>query len=256
MILGAHSRAFYIGEGAKIRYLHDPAKPLQKRVCKLCGETCPVWTGFSWDGQSSLYHRIAEHTGFNLIVDSTKKPEWIDARTQDTANAGGRSILLFLTRDGRAVVNSRIRKYPERDPETQIRDWVAQIDRSAALFERFKGPKLVVRYEELAQDSDRIARSICDLAGLDYEPAMLRFGEAEHHVLGGNNGTQYIAAKSRFSDPADAFVQLNQRSRSYYERHSGAIELDLRWKTELSAENTALFDKIAGRFNQSMQWEA
>ena len=106
MILGAHSRAFYIGEGAKIRYLHDPAKPLRKRVCKLCGETCPVWTGFSWDGQASLYHRIAEHTGFNLIVDSTKKPEWIDARTQDIANAGGRSILLFLTRDGRAVASN------------------------------------------------------------------------------------------------------------------------------------------------------
>ena len=44
MILGSHSQAFYMGEGGKARYLGDEKKPLRKRVCKICGEACPVWS--------------------------------------------------------------------------------------------------------------------------------------------------------------------------------------------------------------------
>lgn len=256
MILGSHSAAFYMGEGGKVRYLHDEKKPMRKRVCKICGENCPVWSNFHWDKGRALYPQVAQHVGAKIIVDTTKDEAWIEARSAEFIAAGGQACLLLLTRDGRAVVNSRIRKYPERDPETQILDWKAKMERSQALFEAFDGLKTVVRYEDLAVDTEREVRRICDVIGVEFDSGMLDFAATPHHVLGGNSGTQYIVARERFEDPDAAFVSLNSRTRDYYRDHSGGIELDLRWKTELTPVHEALFDRLAGGLNESMKWEA
>jgi hypothetical protein len=256
MILGSHSQSFYMGEGGKVRYLGDAKKPLRKRVCKICGENCPVWTGFNWDPDTALYAQIALHVEKQVIIDSTKSDQWIEARIAEMHQSGGHPHLILLTRDGRAVVNSRIRKYPEREAETQIRDWMAQMQRSEALFARFDGPKLRIRYEDLAESTETVARQLCEFLGLEFEQSMTRFAEADHHVLGGNSGTQYIAARHKFDDPDDAFVSLNDRTRDYYREHSGDIEIDLRWKTELSEEHAALFNHLAGPTNETMKWEA
>lgn len=254
MILGSHSHAFYMGEGGKARYLGDASKPLRKRVCKICGADCPVWSDFVWDRDRSLHEQVAAHAGRPVIVDSTKDEAWIEARADEAAAAGRRAALILLGRDGRAVVNSRLRKYPDRDPEQQIRDWVGKMETSTALFARFEGPKLRVRYEALASATEDVVREICDTVGLDFQPGMLRFADTPHHVLGGNSGTQYIAARTTLPDPGQAFVSLNDRTRDYYENHSGRIELDMRWRDELSAPHLALFDRLATRANRDFKW--
>lgn len=256
MLLGGHGAAFYMGEGGKARYLGDEKKPLRKRVCKICGEACPVWGDFRWDGEAPLYPLVAAHVGRDVIVDTTKDKRWIETRAAETRAAGGRPHLVFLTRDGRAVVNSRLRKYPERDPAQQIRDWVEKMEESQALFEAFDGPKMRVRYEDLAETPEAVARALCALLELDYEPGMLAFAENEHHVLGGNSGTQYVAARERLGDPSDAFVGLNDRTRGYYERHPGRIELDLRWRTEMSPDHLTLFEQVAGAANSPYRWDS
>jgi len=256
MILGSHSQAFYMGEGGKARYLGDLNKPARKRVCKICGEDCPVWSGFVWDKTQALHAQVASHIGRNVIIDSTKKDAWIDARSEELRSIGASPHLVLLTRDGRAVVNSRIRKYPERNPETQIRDWMGQMERSEVLYDSFDGPKMRIRYEDLAEKSEQVAHKLCDMLELDYESSMLNFSQTDHHVLGGNSGTQYIAARKRFENPDKAFVSLNERTRDYYKDHGGNIQLDLRWKTEMAKEHIALFDHIAGTYNESMKWEA
>ena len=114
MVLGSHTDTFYMGEGGKARYLGDEKKPLRKRVCKICGEDCPVWAGFEWDGHSPLYAQVAAHVGRSVIIDSTKDERWIETRAGEVRAGGGTPILLMLSRDSRAVVNSRLRKYPDR----------------------------------------------------------------------------------------------------------------------------------------------
>ena len=256
MILGSHSQAFYMGEGGKVRYLHDERKPMRKRVCKICGDACPVWSKFHWDQTHALYPQVADHVGVSMIVDTTKDERWIAARSEEMREAGGVPALLFLTRDGRAVVNSRIRKYPERDPSDQIRQWADKIGTSETLFNAFDGPKMRVRYEELATDPEAVTRQVCDLLEIEYEPDMLRFDERPQHVLGGNSGTQFLVARNQFENPQDAFVSLGDRTRDYYGEHAGGISLDLRWKQELSSEHEALFEKLAGRANAELKWEA
>jgi len=254
LILGRAEGAFYVGEGAKIRYLHDKNKPLRKRACKVCGEDCPVWSNFHWDQDQPLYRQIATHTGAHIIVDSTKNPAWIKARSNELTAAGDQGALTFLQRDGRAVLNSRFRKYPERDAATQIQSWMDQISASREAFDGFTGPKIAIRYEELATQPENTIRQICDLAGLPFQPEMLAFNEGESHPMGGNTGTQFVAARDKVADDPNAILKLTPRTHDYYAKHSGDIELDLRWKTEMSAPNLALFNEMAGEFNADMAW--
>ena len=254
MILNGLPGAFYMGEGGKARYLHDLKKPLRKRVCKICGVDCPVWSKFHWDRDHALYPQVAEHVGASIIIDSTKDQYWIQDRATELKTSGGEPYLIFLTRDGRAVINSRLRKYPDHDPRTQMEDWMAQITRSQVLFDQFSGAKLRLRYEELATEPERVTRALCDFLGVEYTPSMQDFQATPQHPLGGNSGTQYVAARGQLDDPEEAFVTLTDRTRSYYETHSGSISLDLRWKTEMSNAHKALFQQVAGAFNEPIQW--
>lgn len=254
LILGRARGAFYIGEGAKVRYLNDPKKPLRKRACKVCGEACPIWSSFRWDEDHPLYRQIAAHVGAGIIVDSTKNPAWIRKRAAELKAAGDAAGLIFLQRDGRAVLNSRFRKYPERDAAEQIEAWKAQIAASQGVFEAFAGPKIAIRYEELATSPDTVVRAICERFGLPYADDMLAFTDGESHPLGGNTGTQFVAARDRVDGDPDAILQLTPRTKGYYANHSGDIRLDLRWKTEMSAPNLALFNALAGEFNAAMAW--
>lgn len=249
MLLGSHSSAFYMGEGAKARYVGDPAKPLHKRVCKICGEACKVWGGFRWDHSFSLYEQVAARAGRRHIVDSTKNRAWIEERDAETRAAGGATSLILLRRDGRAVLNSRMRKYPEKRPEALVRDWIMQTEQSQALYDAFDGPKTVVQYETLATRPASVLKGVCDRIGMAFEGGMLDYHAVEQHPLGGNNGPQYVAAKARFERVEEAFVKLNQRSGDYYRSHAAGISLDRRWKRELSAENEALFNGLAGHLN-------
>ena len=250
MVLGGAPGAFYAGEAAKVRYLHDASKPLRKRACKICGEDCPVWGGFHPDPHAPLHAQIADRTGATLVIDSTKRPDWIEARAGEARAAGGAAGLIFLKRDGRAVINSRIRKYPGRDPAAQIGQWIDQMAQAEALFARFEGPKLAVRYEAFATDPEAEVRRICAALGLAFDPSMLDYEARAHHPLGGNSGTQFVAARA--ASPA---VELGASRRAYYAGHPGGIRLDQRWTQDLSRAHRALFETLAGEINAAYRWD-
>ncbi len=259
LILGSHTSCFYCGEAAKIRYLGDRRKPLRKRVCKLCGESCPIWSNFCWRAGPPLYSQIAHATGYRRVIDSTKNVVWIGERLAELRRspeaAANETVLIFLQRDGRAVINSRVRKYPDRSIERLTLDWKAQIERTRELYETFDGRRCRLRYEDLASDAESAVRRLCKVLELDFEPAMLDFGRHEHHPLGGNNGTQYLVARARLEDPAKAFVTLLPENRRYYEGHESAIRLDLRWQSELDPRHRSRFEQLAGDVNHDLRWE-
>ena len=253
-ILGSHPDGFYAGEAAKTRFLQDDTKRLTKRVCKLCGENCPVWGNFYIDETVDLYEQISAKVHKPLIIDSAKNVDWIQQQLNELQFTTTQPFLVFLQRDGRAVINSRIRKYPNKNVKDLILDWINQIRSTSFLFENFSYPKIKIRYEELATDPATIMKKICTFLDIDFYPEMLNYDQHEHHVLGGNSGTQFLVAKSQSSNLTSPFVSLSDRNKYYYEKRDAAIALDLRWKKELDPAVETLFNELAGIENQELRW--
>lgn len=252
LMLGASPRVFYAGEARKSLFLGDESKPLKKRVCKLCGPGCPVWGDLVVPRGDDLYETLARRTGREVVVDSTKNVAWIERQLAALEGTGTERRMIFLARDGRAVVASRIRKYPEVGARAHAEAWRDQIRASEALAARFPGEVMRARYEELATRPEATVREVARFVGIELEPAMLAPWTTAQHPLGGNAGTQSLMG-ARQGAPAEG--DLAGAKRAYYEAHPRSIVLDLRWKRETSAEDLAAFDEVAGEANAPYAWE-
>lgn len=253
LVLGSHERVFYAGEAKKTTFIGDVNKPLRKRVCKLCGPECEVWSRFESPPRPDLYEHIARLTGAEVIVDSTKKPAWIRARRAELDEAGASHRLIFLARDGRAVINSRVRKYPELEPDEIIDHWLGQIEAADALAAERPSGTMRVRYERLATRPEQTVREVCAFLGLAFDPEMLRYETHRHHPLGGNTGTQSLVARANAIESELAAVP--KRSEAYYGELRGGFHLDLRWRDELPGPIARLFEERAGARNEALRWE-
>jgi hypothetical protein len=273
LVLGAHPQVFYAGEANKSRGLGDASVKLRKRTCKVCGESCRVWSAISAGvpgkpgrhncvgsalrttpveisaSEPDLYEALSLRTGRSVIADSTKSIAWIDEQNGKLAARGVALHLFFLGRDGRAVVASGLRKHPETSASEHARAWVEQIAATEALVSRFPGGVTRVRYERLASQPDEVIAGVAKALGLDVVAAMREPWTAEQHPLGGNAGTQSLL-ETRRDDLA-----IGGAKKDYYASHPRGFVLDLRWKKELSSDALAAFDDIAGETNRPYAWE-
>lgn len=263
MILGAHAEVVYGGELRKSAFLGDESRPLKKRVCKLCGPSCPVWGDLRQPLSEDIYEVLARRTGRSVVVDSSKSTEWQSAQLEALVAAGVRTTFVYLRRDGRAILASRMRKYPQIPAREIVEDWIAQIARTDALAARFPGEVIELRYEDLATRPEPTIRELCRRLGLSFDPSMLRFWDSEQHPLGGNDGTQFLVLRERArrapedersSPPSQDVLDLGGQARAYYDAHPAAIVLDLRWQRELASSDAALFDARAGEINRPFTW--
>jgi hypothetical protein len=267
LILGSHTSCFHGGEIAHkgykgyLKYLAlahalPNGIPVEaaatRRICKFCGANCPVWGDFVESPTVDLYEQLAIKTGKPIIIDSTKKAAWIAQQIATLKDTPAQCSLLYLQRDGRAVLNSQIRKHPHTSPRLLIEKWLQQIQAAQTLFERFDGGKLIIHYEALATVPGEIISQICDFLGITYDADMLNFHQHEHHPLGGNCGTQFLAARTQRLHPEQMLID---RTRAYYAQHPAEIRLDLRWRHELQPDIRRLFEELAGAANANMQWE-
>jgi hypothetical protein len=253
LILGSHPDGFYAGEAAKTRFLGDLSKPERKRVCKICGPPCPIWQDFVVHEPLDLYEQISRKTGKSFIIDSSKNTAWLTTQIEAVSQTEAQPFLIFLQRDGRAVLNSRLRKYPAQGAKALIRDWLEQIELTETLFHHFDGHKIRIHYEELAMTPDVMIEKLCHLLEIPYHPSMRHYYDHDHHPLGGNNGTQSLVAKAQQGRVEQPYLHLPARSQEYYANHPLAIRLDVRWQEELPAEAQKLFEAMAGRINQKFE---
>ena len=79
---------------------------------------------------------------------------------------------------------------------------------------------------------------------------MIEFWKQEHHHIVGSRGTNALIRKYRGLKQKG----VEKIHGSYYEELGLQIKLDLRWKHELSAENLAIFNSLAGELNKSYEW--
>ena len=251
--LGSHPSVFYAGEARKSLFLGDERKPLRKRVCKVCGPECPVWGHLDRREGEDLYEALSRRTGRPIVVDSTKLPAWIEEQTTIVVSRGVAVHLIYLARDGRAVLASQLRKYPDVSAHEHAQRWVKRIAETDALVARFPGGVSQVRYEDFATRPEEILRTLAGALGLEWDPQIMDPWHTEQHPLGGNAGTQSLIEGARTQVGGE--LGIAGEKRAYYENHPRGFVLDQRWRRELDPQSLATFDAVAGEVNARFAWD-
>lgn len=285
LIIGSHSSAFSIGELWGIPEQIGKATGENPPICGICADKCEFWNqpdrlDFLHKyyrgviGQSGLpakiihrynsfggniYERIFEWSNADILVDSSKSVWWIRRQLRPTWY--WKDILpyvVFLSRDGRAVTNSKLRKYPDAGMAYAAADWKKTVEKMERFFQAYPAERRMrVSYEALTTEKESVVRAICDWLDISYEPDMLSYWKHDHHLVDGNLGTRMAILKYRAESESDRLeywseqnkttVQMDER---YYDKQGMAIKIDLRWKRELDEEQLRVFDEIAGEANK------
>jgi hypothetical protein len=271
LILGSHPEIFGLGELAHLER-HQP------KVCGICPDTCEFWRKraslpilrryfapemnfrvISREAQRyrrSIYSYLAEWFGYSIFVDSSKYPGWIRGQLRYRRNWQSMTpILIHLTRDGRAVINSYLRKFPDMGVETVTGRWLRSTSKNLELYEEFEGPKLCIAYEDVASRPEEMIGRLCRFLDIEYFPDMLNYWEHEHHQIGGNTGARSLILKKTAEGGGIQTVKPGDWHGGYYKEMGKTIKLDMRWKTELSPECLEYFDKHAGEVNRPFSFD-
>lgn len=137
--------------------------------------------------------------------------------------------ILYLTRDGRAVVASAMRR-SGISAATAARVWKRENQNLALALRGIPAAQMHrVRYEDVCEDPQRELARICGFLGLTFEPSMLRLWERPVHNIPGN---PMLFAKSRRQ-----------------------IARDERWRRELSEPDVTTIERIAGRMNREFGYQ-
>lgn len=193
------------------------SKALLERTARVNESTRAMLTAVrnSW----MLYDALSEVHGATWVVDSSKTggrlrllAEWEPSRVR----------ALHLVRDGRGVTASRMRHY-DVPMRRAVLGWMRMnLVAEAVMRELPDDRKLRIRYEDCVADPAAIGR-IFRFMELEEEPVLDRLADVEIHSLPG--------------------------SPSLY-NFSRRVTPDERWRTELSPDDLATFDRIGGWLNR------
>lgn len=162
-----------------------------------------------------LYDAVRYVSGKPVLIDSSKEyRKGIALYRHDPEQIR----LVVLTRDGRGVFNSE--RKSGFDLKASLYPWLNYYKRGLPLIEKNVPPehRFHLRYEELASKPAETMEALCKFAGLHFEPAMLDFRQAVHHILNGND------------------MRMG----------GSAIRFDERWRSELCTEDLAYFEQAGG----------
>ena len=178
------------------------------------------------------YKRFAQNN--KIILDAVQQVSGAPVLVDSSKNAVRMKLLYFtypkrmkciqLVRDGRAVAASYLRRGQMDSTKLIARMWVRRNLYTEAMIRSIpKGRVTFLRYEDLCREPEKAVRGICAFLGLEFQQDMLRFAAtAKHNICG--NPMRFEAGDS--------------------------IELDQRWRDDLSDKDKAAFEKTAGWLNR------
>lgn len=174
------------------------------------------------ENRLAVYDALRAATGATMVVDSSK--EYLQGLSVYAARPK-RTRLILLTRDGRAVFYSNLKR--GFGHAYSLRSWHNYYRHALPLIRRNVPGRdlLTVRYEDLVTSPEEVVAQICSFAGMEFEPAMLDTGSKQHHITSGNN--------MRFT-------------------LGTGIRLDRKWQSELKEPDRRFFEERAGWLNREL----
>lgn len=285
LLLGSHSTGFSLAEFHVISRIIDAPDRSSQKICVICEDKCAFWDEkISLDQLAKFYSQknklqkakarllryfynpyniLFNASQKSMLIDSSKNPYWFRKQLSPAYMWNDISpYLIFLKRDGRAVVNSYNRKYPDKGIEKLAKEWMRSSSEMQDYYTNFGFEnKTIVHYEELAQHPERILKQLCEFLDITFEKEMLLYWSHDHHPIAGNGGTQSLILKYRetLGQQSDSYRTTMNEGDKYYQKQyyddvGLAIQFDERWRKELSADQVNLFDALAGDLNESFTY--
>ena len=249
LVLATHRRVFGAGElQALSRRMRESDFDL-KGACGICDGDCEVWGRIGRDLSSyfpsskvesyiermipwmrpGIYPYMMNQLDTDIIVDNSKLVYWIRKQLSNKRNWQSiRPFVLYVVRDGRAVVNSYLRKYPGRPACDEITRWRSNTLTMNELFVKISGCKFMVRYEDFADNPILWTKKIFAQLEIEYNSEHLDISSGDHHILYSNSGPRKIIASG----------------------NRMVIKRDDRWRRELDPEIQEAFVETAGDVNR------
>ena len=128
-----------------------------------------------WD---RVLHRELAESGKELLVNKTPSDVFIAERIRE---CWPDSRFIFLLRHPVSIARSRAAARPQDSEARNLKMVRRYCDGIEAARHTYDG--LTVRYEDITEDPERETRRLCEFLGVDWEPAMLEYGQFDHGRL-------------------------------------------------------------------------
>ncbi|MEM6823128.1 MAG: sulfotransferase [Verrucomicrobiota bacterium] len=197
-----------------------------------------------------LHKRIRQE----LLIDSSKYPDWVAQRLNAREFRQGiiDYYVIHVVRDGRAVLNSYLRAYPDQTAESISQRWLSNFMQCEQVFESLPANKrLRLRYEALATEPTAVMSDVCNFLNIPFEPDMLEYWKHEHYYIAGSRSARALIARYQNKPVPAGATEVHG---NYYAEMDLTIKLDQRWRDELSEEKLKTFHDIAGDYNRPFEW--
>ncbi len=179
-----------------------------------------------------IHKYISSVTGKHIIIDSSKRPEYLYALLQARGNEE-RIKMIYLTRDSRAVSYSSFRRAQERNKKAvyfySMLGWLI-VNLKLINLESYFAPqdRIRVKYEDLCSNPRRVTKDICNQLRLPYDTRMGQLSKANKHNIGGS--------PHRFDKSTE-------------------IKLDERWKFQMDTSKKAVYYLVSFWLNKMLGYE-
>jgi hypothetical protein len=148
------------------------------------------------DHNHALYETVAEVSGCNVVVDSSKNLDRLQSLLDFTRFD---VCVIHLTRDPFGVVWSNLKR--DRDWKYHARNYSFAMARTLKYLRNYQ--HLVVLYEDVASDTEATMRRVMAYAGLEFELTQLKWAQRKGHNIYGN--------EMRFSTSSDIRPDISWR---------------------------------------------
>jgi len=169
-----------------------------------------------------LYRAFARHHGKVRYADKT--PKFVFA-IEPLAAAFPEAMFVHVVRDGRDIALSRADAgWRLRNIGTEALRWVTHVERGRRAGEQLAPGRYVeLRYEDLVADPERTARWLCEVVGVSFHDAMLRYHERAAAVV---TGVEHPGLHTNISRPPTAGLRD--------------------WRASMPPRDVRVYDAVAG----------
>ncbi len=182
----------------------------------------------------AIYSRLLEASGRRVLLDKTPAYALV---LDFAARLYPRSRYVVLTRNPLAIWSSFVQSFFDGDHEA-AHDHNPLLERYVPAMARFlrerPAPVHQVRYEELVAEPDAQMRTLCQFAGLEFEPGMVDYGSSDAGAARSVRGLGDPITVAREKRPITASISRWQQDMA---GNPGAVERAQRILASLSDED-------------------